>query len=102
MEVSNQTMYTLERLLESTEILRRLYPNTYDDTSKKVQQMIRKTMVANKMDVLPAALMLMEIAKKNGNESHIFWFAAAATDMLAGQHPHKSLKTLIKETFDFL
>ena len=87
-------------LMEQSEALRRLFPDTYDETSKEVQAFIRKVMEAQELDVLPAALRLMEAAKEKGNDSHIHWFAAAACDMICGQQPHKSPRTQIQELAD--
>ena len=77
-------------LIEASEALRRLFPDTYDEESLKVQAFIREVMEAQQMDVLPAALLLMEAAREKGREADIPWFAAAAVDMLCGQQPHES------------
>lgn len=99
---TKQNLSIVNMLLEASETLRRLMPDTYDEKSREVQQVIRQVMEAQGKDVLPATLMLMETAQEQHNEIHILWLAAAATDMLAGQQPHKSLKTQLAEQFDFL
>ena len=95
-----QELQLANSLIERSEALRRLFPDTYDKTSKEVQVFIRQVMAAQELDVLPAALKLMEAAKEKGNESHIHWFAAAACDMICGQQPHKSPRTQIQELAD--
>lgn len=95
-----QELQIANSLLEHSEVLRRLFPDTYDKTSKDIQSFIRKVMEAQELDILPAALLLMESAKEKGNESHIHWFAAAACDMICGQQPHKSPRTQIQELAD--
>lgn len=95
-----QELQLANSLIEQSEALRRLFPDTYDKTSRDVQVFIRQVMAAQELDVLPAALKLMEAAKEKGNESHIHWFAAAACDMICGQQPHKSPRTQIQELAD--
>ena len=90
------------KMIEASESLRRLFPDTYDDTSKDVQDFIRKVMEAQGKDVLPATLMLMKAAQEKGNESHIHWFAAAACDMICGQQPHVSPRTKLQQLIDSL
>lgn len=87
-------------LIESSEALRRLFPDTYDEESKKVQAFIRQVMDAQGLDVLPATLKCMEAAQEKGNEAHIHWFAAAACDMICGQHPHVSPRTRFQNIAD--
>ena len=85
-----QALKIVNSLLEASEMLRKLFPETYDEESRKVQTFIRQVMEANNLDVLPATIKCMEAAKEKGNEGHIHWFAAAAVDMLCGQRPHIS------------
>ena len=80
-------------LMEASEVLRRLFPDTYDEKSREVQTFIRQVMEAQQKDVLPATLLLMEAAQEKGSEADIHWFAAAAVDMLCGQQPHESPRT---------
>lgn len=80
-------------LMEASEALRRLFPDTYDEKSRQVQAFIRQVMEAQQKDVLPATLMLMKAAREKGREADIYWFAAAAVDMLCGQRPHESPRT---------
>lgn len=77
-------------LMEASEALRRLFPDTYDEKSRQVQAIIRQVMEAQQKDVLPATLLLMEATREKGREADIHWFAAAAVDMLCGQQPHES------------
>lgn len=88
------------RLIEASEALRRLFPDTYDEQSREVQGCIRQVMEAKQKDVLPATLMLMEAAREKGRENHIHWFAAAACDMLCGQQPHESVRTKLQKLAD--
>ena len=89
-------------MMEASEALRRLFPDTYDEKSRQVQTFIRQVMEAQQKDVLPATLMLMEAAREKGREADIYWFAAAACDMLLGQQPHESPRTkLLKMTDSF-
>lgn len=88
-----EVLQIVNGLMEASELLRRLFPDTYDEESLKVQAFIREVMEAQKMDVLPAALLLMEAAREKGRETDIHWFAAAAVDMLCGQQPHESPRT---------
>ena len=92
-----QELQLANSLIEQSEALRRLFPDTYDEKSKEVQEFIRKVMASQELDVLPAALKCMEAAQEKGNDSHIHWFAAAACDMIMGQQPHKSPRTQIME-----
>jgi hypothetical protein len=85
-----QELQIANSLIEASEALRRLFPDTYDEQSREVQGCIRKVMEAQQMDVLPATLMLMGAAQEKGREADIHWFAAAAVDMLCGQQPHES------------
>ncbi len=87
-------------LMEASEVLRRLFPDTYDEKSRQVQAFIRKVMEAQQKDVLPATLLLMKAAQEKGRESDIFWFAAAAVDMLCGQQPHESPRTKLLKMAD--
>lgn len=87
-------------LIESSEVLRRLFPETYDEQSRKVQEMIRQVMQDRQKDVLPVALLLMQAARKKGRIADIRWFAAAAVDMLCGQQPHVSPRTKLVKMAD--
>lgn len=87
-------------LIEASEVLRRLFPGTYDEQSREVQECIRQVMEAQQKDVLPATLLLMEAAREKGRENNIHWFAAAACDMLCGQHPHESVRTKLQKLAD--
>ena len=89
----NQVLQIANGLMEASEALRRLFPDTYDEKSRQVQALIRQVMEAQQKDVLPATLMLMEAAREKGREADILWFAAAACDMLCGQQPHESPRT---------
>ena len=95
-----QELQICNSLIEASECLRRLYPDTYDNQSREVQGCIREVMEARNLDVLPATLKLMEAARAKGRENHIHWFAAAACDMLCGQHPHESLQTKFQKLAD--
>lgn len=95
-----QELQIANSLIEASEMLRRLFPDNYDEKSKEVQDFIREVMAAQELDVLPATLKLMEAAKEKGNEAHIHWFAAAACDMLCGQHPHESPRTRFQKLAD--
>lgn len=88
------------RLIEESVTLRRLFPDTYDEESLKVQAFIREVMEAQQMDVLPATLLLMQAAQEKGREADIHWFAAAAVDMLCGQLPHESPRTQLLKMAD--
>ena len=88
------------RMIEASEFLRRLFPDTYDDQSREVQGCIREVMEARNLDVLPATLELMDAAREEGRENYIHWFAAAACDMLCGQQPHESLRTKFQKLAD--
>lgn len=57
-------------LIEASENLRKLFPETYDEKSKFVQKVIRNVMAAHDKDVLPAALECMEKAAGGTKESH--------------------------------
>ena len=93
-------MQITNSLIEASEALRRLFPDTYDEQSKKVQDFIRQVMAAQELDVLPATLKCMEAAQEKGNEAHIHWFAAAACDMICGQQPHVSPRTRFQQLAD--
>ena len=88
-----QVLQIVNGLMEASEVLRRLFPDTYDEKSREVQAFIRQVMEAQQKDVLPATLMLMEAAREKGREADIHWFAAASVDMLCGQQPHESPRT---------
>lgn len=88
-----EVLQIANRLMQASEVLRRLFPDTYDEKSRQVQAFIRQVMEAQQKDVLPATLMLMQAAQEKGREADIQWFAAAAVDMLCGQHPHESPRT---------
>lgn len=88
------------RLIEASEALRRLFPDTYDEKSRQVQAFIRQVMEAQQKDVLPATLMLMKTAREKGREADIHWFAAAAVDMLCGQQPHESPRSKLLKLAD--
>ena len=90
----------VNNLIEASECLRRLFPNTYDDRSREVQGCIREVMEARQLDVLPATLKLMEVAREKGRENHIHWLAAAACDMLCGLQPHESPRTKLQKLAD--
>lgn len=87
-------------LMEASEALRRLFPDTYDEKSRQVQAFIRQVMEAQQMDILPATLLLMQAAQEKGREADIHWFAAAACDMLCGQQPHESIRTRLLKMAD--
>ena len=87
-------------LMEASEALRRLFPDTYDEKSREEQAFIRQVMEAQQKDVLPATLLLMEAAREKGREADIHWFAAAAVDMLCGQQPHESPRTRLLKMAD--
>lgn len=87
-------------LIEASEVLRRLFPDTYVETSWQVQALIRQVMEVHQKDVLPATLLLMEAAREKGREADIHWFAAAAVDMLCGQQPHESPRTQLLKMAD--
>lgn len=87
-------------LMEASEALRRLFPDTYDEKSRQVQAFIRQVMEAQQKDVLSATLMLMEAAREKGRETYIQWFAAAAVDMLCGQQPHESPRSKLLKMAD--
>ena len=89
-------------LMEASEVLRRLFPDTYDETSREVQAFIHQVMEAQQKDVLPATLMLIETAQEKGREADIHWFAAAAVDILCGQQPHESPRTRLLKMADNL
>ena len=95
-----QELQIANSLIEASEALRRLFPDTYDEKSREVQDCIRQVMEAQQKEVLPATLLLMEAAQKKGNEAHIHWFAAAACDMLCGQQPHESMRTKLQKLAD--
>ena len=97
-----QALKIVNSLLEASEMLRKLFPETYDERSKKVQAFIRQVMDANSLDVLPATIMCMEAAQEKGNEGQIHWFAAAAVDMLCGQKPHVSPRSQMLQMADLL
>lgn len=80
-----QELQIANSLIEASEALRRLFPDTYDEKSRQVQAFIRQVMEAQQRDVLPATLLLMQAAQEKGREADIQWFAAAACDMLCGQ-----------------
>ncbi len=88
-----QELQIANSLIEASEALRQLFPDTYDEQSREVQECIRQVMDAQQKEVLPATLMLMEAASEKGREADIHWFAAAACDMLCGQQPHESPRT---------
>ena len=96
----NQVLQIANGLMEASEALRRLFPDTYDEKSREVQGCIRQVMEAQQKDVLPATLMLMEAAREKGRETDIHWFAAAAVDMLCGHHPHESPRTKLLKMAD--
>lgn len=87
-------------LMEASEMLRRLFHDTYDETSRQVQALIRQVMEAQQMDVLPATLLLMKAAQEKGRDADIHWFAAAAVDILCGQQPHESPRTRLLKMAD--
>lgn len=87
-------------LMEASEVLRRLFPDTYDEKSRQVQAFIRQVMEAQQKNVLPATLMLMQAAQEKGRKADIFWFAAAAVDMICGLHPHESPRTRLLKMAD--
>ena len=89
-------------LIEASENLRKLFPETYDEKSKFVQGIIRNVMAVQGKDVLPAALECMEKSKEKGRESDILWFSAAACDMIIGQQPHESISTRLKQLAETL
>lgn len=95
-----QELKIVNSLIEASEMLRKLFPDTYDNQSREVQGCIREVMEARNLDVLPATLKLMEVAREKSRESHILWFAAAACDMLCGQQPHESLRTKFQKLAD--
>lgn len=95
-----QAIQIANSLIERSEFLRKLFPDTYDETSKKMQGYLRKVMEAQGKDVLPAALMVMEAAQEKNDEATINWIAAAACDMLMGQQPHVSPRTRLRELAD--
>lgn len=95
-----QVLQIVNGLMEASEALRRLFPDTYDEKSRQVQALIRQVMEAQQKDVLPATLMLMEAAREKGREADIHWFAAAAVDMLCGQQPHESPRTRLLKMAD--
>ena len=95
-----QALQIANNLIEASETLRKLFTDTYDEKSKQVQDAIRQVMEAKGKDVLPATLLLMEAAMKDGHENHIHWFAAAACDMLMGQQPHVSPRTHLRQLAD--
>ena len=88
------------RLMEASEVLRRLFPDTYDEKSRQVQAFIRQVMEAQQKDVLPATLLLMQAEQEKGRVAGILWFAAAAVDMLCGQQPHESPRTQLLKMAD--
>jgi len=88
-----EVLQIVNGLMEASEVLRRLFPDTYDEKSREVQAFIRQVMEAQQKDVLPATLLLMQAAQEKGREADIHWFAAAAVDMLCGQQPHESPRT---------
>lgn len=90
----------VNRLIEASEVMRELYPNTYDEKSREVQAVIRQVMEAQQKDVLPATLLLMQAAREKGREADIYWFAAAAVDILCGQQPHESPRTRLLKMAD--
>lgn len=51
-----QELQIVNSLIEASEALRRLFPNTYDDQSREVQGCIREVMEAQNLDVLPATI----------------------------------------------
>lgn len=87
-------------MMEASEALRRLFPDTYDEKSRQVQAFIRQVMEAQQKDVLPATLLLMQAAREKGREADFLWFAAASVDMLCGQHPHESPRTQLLKMAD--
>lgn len=87
-------------MMVASEALRRLFPDTYDEKSRKVQAFIRQVMEAQQKDVLPATLLLMQAAQEKGRKADILWFAAAAVDMLCGQLSHESPRTLLLKMAD--
>lgn len=95
-----QELKIVNSLIEASEMLRKLFPDTYDNQSREVQGCIREVMEARNLEVLPATLKLMEAAREKGRENHIHWFAAAACDMLCGQQPHESLRTKFQKLAD--
>lgn len=95
-----QELQIANRLIEASEALRRLFPDTYDEKSRKVQAFIRQVMEAQQMDILPATLLLMQAAQEKGREADILWPAAAAVDMLCGQQPHESPRTKLLKMAD--
>lgn len=96
----NQVLQIANGLMEASEALRRLFPDTYDEKSRQVQALIRQVMEAQQKDVLPATLMLMGAAQEKGREADILWFAAATFDMLCGQQPHESPRTQLLKMAD--
>lgn len=95
-----QELQIVNSLIETSEYLRQLFPDTYDEQSREVQGCIREVMEARNLDVLPATLKLMEVAREKGRENHIHWFAAAACDMLCGKQSHESLRTKFQKLAD--
>lgn len=95
-----QELQIANGLIEASECLRRLFPDTYDDQSREVQGCIREVMEARNLDVVPATLKLLEAAREKGRENHIHWLGAAACDMLCGQQPHESLRTKFQKLAD--
>ena len=66
-----QELQIVNSLIGASECLRRLYPDTYDNRSRDVQGCIREVMEARQLDVLPATLKLMEVAREKDRENHI-------------------------------
>ena len=97
-----QELQIANSLIEASEALRRLFPDTYDEKSRQVQAFIHQVMEAKQKDVLPATLLLMQAAQEKGREADIYWFAAAAVDMLCGQQPHESPRTQLLKIADSL
>lgn len=63
-----QELQIANSLIEASEHLRRLFPDTYDESSREVQDCIRQAMEEQQLNVLPATLKLMETARQRTSE----------------------------------
>ena len=61
--------------------LRYIFPD-YEEQVKPVKDFIRKVMVAQGKDILPATIMIMEAALEKDNATHAMWFMSAAVDLI--------------------